>query len=254
VQEHDQHHRPNAYDKTKHLELGAEKIREYKQEWEQTVQECRLDNPNILAVISAYGDHTKIHSVRLVVQNTGGKIIYQRLYHLLTGTPVQWADAMVDEVAWLGRNVKLTLLDKPLEVEYCPCCSTSLSRTLDRNAAIHLTASDWKQESVGCIYINPTFPSLALTLFYKGELLYSAGLHKCEDRYLHFRSDKFEERTPIEKRPSVRTQATEIMRKVVDDWEPGRLFIGTGDPNKPTITNEFDLPHLWERKKRPLNS
>lgn len=229
VKEHDKHHRPKAYNQTKHLELGADKIREYKRDWEQTVKECKLKNPQILAVLNVYGDCENIHSVRLLIQNINSKIIYQRVYHLLTGTPDQWTDAIIDEVLWLGKNVKLTLIDKPLQVEYCPCCSTSLSNTLDRNTAIHLTASDWKQKSIASIYINPTFPSLALTLFYGDELLYKAHLHKCKDKHFHFLTEKFEERTPIKKNQSIRTQATEIMQNVADTWEPGKVFIGTGD-------------------------
>lgn len=248
VQEHDQHHRPNAYVKTKHLELGAHKINEYKREWEQTVEECKSDNPKIFAVVNVYGDYTNIHSVRLLVQNVDGKIIYQRIYHLLAGTPDQWTDSIVDEVVWLGKNVKLTLIDEPLQVEYCPRCSTSLPNTLDRNVAIQLTASDWKQKSIGSIYINPTFPSLALIISYGDEILYKAHIHKCKDRHLHFQSDKFEERTPIKKNPSIRTQATEIIQKVVDTWEPGRLLIGTGDPDNPAIIKEFNLPYIWEKK------
>ena len=249
VQEHDQHHRPNANVKTKHLELGADKIKEYKYEWEQTVEECKSDHPKILAVVNTYGDYANIHSVRLIVQKVDSKIIYQRIYHLLTGTPDQWADAILDEVMWLGKNVKLTLIDEPLQVEYCPCCSTSLSSTLDRNIATHLTASDWKQKSSGSIYINPAFPSLALLIFYGDELLYKAHLHKCKDKHLHFISDEFEERIPLKKNPSIRTQATGIMKKVMDAWEPGQFIIATGDHDKPTIIKEFNLPYIWGKKK-----
>ena len=80
------------------LMLIADKIRKYKQEWEQTVLECKSDNPTILAVLNVYGDYDNIHSVRLLIQNVNSKIIYQRIYHLLTGTPDQWTDAIVDEV------------------------------------------------------------------------------------------------------------------------------------------------------------
>ncbi len=246
VQEHDQHHRPNAYDKTKHLELGAEKIREYKNEWEKTVEECKSDNPKIIAVVNTYGSFESIHSVRLLIQKVDGKIIYERIYHLLAGTPEQWTDAIVDEVVWLGKKVKLVTIDKPLQVEYCPCCSKSLANILDKNVAIHLTASDWKQKAIGSIYINPTFPSLALTVSYNDENVFTAHLHKCNG-HLHFVCDNFEERTPIKRNPSIRTQATEIIKRIVNTWEPAHLFIGTGDPDNPTITNEFNLPDIWEK-------
>ena len=251
VKEHDQHHRPHSYAKTKHLELGADKLREFKCEWEQTVAECKSEFPNVIADVNCFGTDVSIHSVRLIVQNDK-KIIYERNYHLLTGTPDQWIDAIIDEVGWLGKNIKLAVVDEPVPIEYCPCCANSFSsnafsHVLDKNVVTRLTVGDWKENSIGTIYINPTFPSLALTVFYKDEVVFSASLHKC-GRYLHFVCDNYEERTPIKKSPSIRTQATEIMQKVVSIWETGRLLIGTGDHDSPTITNKFHLPKIWEKK------
>ena len=248
VKEHDQHHRPGAYTTVKHIELGKEKLKGFKEQWENTVNECKKENPQILAVINVYGTIESIHSVRLLVQNIEGKIIYERLYHLLTGSPEQWVDSILEEVIWLGKNVKLTVVDEPLQIEYCPCCNTSLPNIIDKNSAIHLTAGDWKEKSIATIYINPEEPSLALTVFYGDELLYKAHLHKCNKRSFHFLTEKFEERTPIKKFPSIRTQATEIVQKVIKSWEPGNIFIGTGDPEKPNIIGSFDLPKIWEKR------
>jgi hypothetical protein len=248
LKEHDQHHRPNAYDKTKHLELGADKILEFKREWEQTVVECKTDNPKILATLNIFGTEERVDSVRLVFQNINSKIIYQRDFYLLIGPPDQWIDNILEEVCWLSKKIKLSVINKPLEFEYCGCGSGALSTTIDRNAAIYVTANDWKEKSIVSIYINPTFPSIAFTLFYGNELLYTANLHKCTDGYFHFITDKFEERTPIKKKPSISTQAREIVQRVADTWTPGRIFIGTGNPDDPTITNEFNLPDIWEKK------
>lgn len=248
VQEHDHHHRPDSYDKSKHGDVPSDKIKELKIEWEQTVMECKTECPKILAVLNVYGSNEKVDSVRLLIQNIDMKVIYERDYYLLMGPPDQWIDNILDEVMWLGENVQLTIINKPLEIEYCNCGkgSTALSNVLDSNVATHLTASDWKNESVGSIYINPTTPSLALAVSYLNENIFSAHLHKCNG-YLHFVCDNFEERTPIKRNPSIRTQATEIIQKVVDTWEPGRLFIGTGDDNNPTITDKFNLPIIWEK-------
>ena len=246
VKEHDQHHRPNAYEKIKHLELGKEKIREFKREWELTVAECQTENPQVIAVVNAYGNFDNVHSVRFLLQNISGKIIYQRIYHLLTGTPDQWTDNIINEVTWLGKNVKLSTIDEPLEVEYCPCCSNSLANVFDENVMIHLTANDWKEKSIGAIYINPSVPSLALTISYKGNLIFSSHLHKCNG-FLHFSCDNFEERTPIKKHPSVRTQVTETVKKVTQPWELENILIGTGDPDTPTLISKFDLPLIWEK-------
>lgn len=246
VKEHDQHHRPHVYNKLHHLELGAEKIKAYKSEWEQTVSECKTENPKVVAVVNVYGSYENIHSVRFLLQNIEGKIIYQRIYHLLTGTPDQWIDNIIEEVSWLGKNVKLSIINEPLQVEYCPCCSVSLSNILDKNVVVHLTAKDWSEKSIASIYINPTNPSLALTISYDNKLIFSSHLHKCNN-YLHFRCDNFEERTPIKKNPSIRTQATEIIKKVITTWEPKMIFIGTGDPDNPVINNKFELPEIWEK-------
>jgi hypothetical protein len=252
VQEHDQHHRPGQYDKTKHLELGADKIRQYKQEWEWTVNECKSDNPKVLAVVNAFGDSDIIHSVKFVVQNLDGKIIYERLYHWHLGTHDDWSDWIKDELLWLGKNVKLNQIHRPLAIDLCPCCKKSLSTTIDKCAATRITAPDWKEKSVGKIYINPNFPSLALIIFYGDEILYKAHLHKCEGRHLHLVCDNLEERTLIKKKLSIRTQATEILQEVVDAWEPGRFLIATGNPDNPTLINEFILPNIWEKKRKSL--
>ncbi|MFI5151502.1 MAG: HNH endonuclease signature motif containing protein [Bacteroidia bacterium] len=250
VQEHDQHHRPDKYDNSKHIELGEDKIREYKREWEQTVEECKSDNPKILAVVNGYGDFAKVHSVKLLIQNVDGKIIYQRLYHQHFETMNEWTNHIMEEVNWLGKKVPLTLIDKPLDIELCPCCSNSLSDTLDKNIATRLTADDWQQKSIGTIYINPTFPIIELTIFYGDENIYEAHLHKCQGTHLHFHSDKFEERTPIKKKLGIRTQATILMQKVLDVWKPGQIFIATKDKKEPTIIYELNLPDIWEEKSK----
>ena len=51
----------------------------------------------------------------------------------------------------------------------------------------------------------------------------------------------------IRRSPSVRTQATRMVRKFIREWEPGRVFIGTGDPDTPHLIDEFLLPKVWER-------
>jgi hypothetical protein len=247
LKEHDQHHRPNAYDRAKHLELGEEKIKEFKREWELTVAECQSENPKVIAVVNMYGKIDNIHSIRFLLQNIESKIIYQRIYHLLTGKPDQWLDNISEEVAWLGKNVKLAPINSPLEIEYCPCCSESLANVLDENVMVHLTANDWKEKSIGAIYINPTNPSIALTISYYDELIFSAHLHK-HNGYLHFNSDNFEERTPIKKNPSIRTQATEIIKHVLKTWELENILVGTGDPDTPTLIKDFNLPSIWEKR------
>lgn len=245
VKEHDAHHRPQVYTEMNHIELGAEKILKYKLEWEAFVKEAQKEKPKALAVVNIYGTEESIHSMRLIFQTIESKIIVERLYHLLTGSPESWTDSAIDEVRWLGPNIPLVIVNKPLPIEYCSCCGESLSNVIDSNVAKKITASNWKQNSICSIYINPSQPSLAITLFYEKEILLTGWLHKCRDS-LHFICDNFEERVPIKKSPSVRTQATQILSKVLDEWYPARILIGTGNENDPEIIADLNLPRIWE--------
>ncbi len=245
VKEHDTYHRPQAYTETNHLELGAENILKYKRKWEAFVKEAQKEKPKVLAVVNVYGTEENIHSMRLIFQTTDSKIIFERVYHLLTGSPDSWIDSVIDEVRWLGTNIPVTIISKPLPVEYCSCCGNSLSNTIDSNVAKKITSSNWDQNSLCSIYINPTQPSLALTILYKKEILFTGWCHKC-GKYLHFICDNYEERVPIKKSHSVRHQATKILSRVIDDWHPAKILIGTGNENNPEIIDGLNLPRIWE--------
>jgi hypothetical protein len=246
VEDHDVHHRPKAYRKSKHTDLGADKIRAYKEEWEAFVADAKKDHPQSIAVINAYGTVDEIHSVRLIFQKVDGKIVLERHYHLLDGPIEKWIDSTLEEMNDLAPNLKLTVINEPLSIDYCPCCGNSVSNTLDWNIATKMTAPDWPMQSAGAVYINPNQASLAITIGYKNADIISAHLHKC-GKYLHFQTPKFEERVLIRRSPSVRTQATRIVRKFIREWSPGRVFIGTGDPDTPHLIDEFLLPRVWER-------
>ena len=247
VKEHDQHHRPKAYDDTKHLELGSDKIRAYKLDWENAVKECRSDNPQVLTVVCAFGTEKEISSAKFSLQNIDGKIIYERLYHRHFGDMNDWTDWIMDELMWLGRNVKLHLINQPQAIELCPCgCKNSLSTIIDKNVAIQSTAKDWKHKSIGTIYINPTYPSFTITIFYGETLLYTAHLHKCGRKYFNFHCDKFDEKISIKKNTRVKKQAETIMKTVMETWNPGLIFIGTGNPEKPKLIKKMKLPDIWE--------
>jgi hypothetical protein len=249
VKDHDVHHRPIAYTSPNHLELGAQRIKEFKESWEAFVAEAAKPNPAILAVVNIYGDYSEIHSARLILQWQSGKVEFERVYHLLSGPVEDWIDSILGEVTWLGKGVKLVVADGPLDVEYCPCCRASLSSTVDENLAKKITAVSWSSDSLCSIYVNPTTPSLAILIFLKQELLYRGHLHLCGD-YLHYQCDKYNERVPIRDRPSVRTQATRIVERIINEWEPGRILIGTGDPDNPDLISGLELPEHWEQLRR----
>jgi hypothetical protein len=127
--------------------------------------------------VNVYGNYSNIHSARLILQWENGVIELERIYHLLTTGPVEaWIDNILDEIRWLGNNIQIVIVDEPLEVEYCPCCQTSLSNTIDQNMAKKITSEFWGTDSIGSIYINPENPSLAITISLKSELLYSSTL------------------------------------------------------------------------------
>ena len=245
VKDHDAHHRPQVYTEMNHLELETEEILKYKLEWEAFVKEAQKESPKVLAVINIYGTEESIHTMVLIFQSIESKIIFERQYHLLTGPPESWIDSAIDEVRWLGSNIPLSVVDKPLPIEYCPCCGKSLANVIDSNVAKRITASNWEQKSICSIFINTSQPSLAIILLYEKEVLLTGSLHKC-GKYLHFICDNFEERVPIKKSPSVRTQATRILSKVLDEWHPAQILIGTGDEYDPEIIDNLNLPRIWE--------
>jgi hypothetical protein len=249
VKDHDAHHRPCAYSESNHLELGANRIQEYKESWEAFVTEASRPHPKILAVVNLYGAESEIHSMRLIFQWQSEKIEFERVYHLLTsGPPNKWIERAISEVLWLGKGIKIVTVDKPLEVQYCPVCSSSLSNTIDESYAKRLTDESWSTNSLCSIYVNPDQPSLAILIALKDEILYQGHLHRCGN-YLHYACDKYDERIPIAKKPSVRTQATRVVGRIVDEWQPRETLIGTGNHNMPSLISDLKLPHCWERPK-----
>lgn len=184
--------------------------------------------------------------MKIIFQWQNGKIEFERVYHLHDGPPESWIDRAIEEVKWLG-NIKMVLISGLLKVEYCPSCSLSTSSTVDENWAKKITADSWETDSMCTIYINPTQPSLAISIFLKDEILNKGHLHRCGD-YLHFACDKYEERTLIQRPPDVRTQAKRIVQKFIKEWEPAKLLIGTGDPDRPHLISDLKLPGFWERR------
>ncbi len=245
VKDHDAHHRPGAYT-SNHIELGADRILEFKKSWEAFVEEAAKPSPKILAVLNLYGTHSQIHSMRLILQWQNQKIEFERVYHLVaSGPPEQWIDGALSELEWLGKGIKLITLSEPLDIDYCPTCSSSLSNTIDENMAKKLTEESWESDSQCSIYVNPTFPSIAVLISLKGETIYQGHLHRC-GKHLHYTCSNYDEHVLIRKKPSVRTQATRMIARVLLEWEPSKIFIGTGDPDAPSLIDDLDLPLCWE--------
>jgi hypothetical protein len=243
VEEHDKHHRPQKYTKSSHLELSAECIKEKKLKWEQFVSEAKKEEPDIIAVVTAYGQEENIQGMKIVFQWTDGTIEFERTYHSLNSPMDIWIDKALEEINWLGKYIKLVLINEPLSIEYCNECNSTYSRTLDRGQALKVTKSDWSDKSIATIYFNPIFSSLAYSIFYDRELLYSASIHKCNTDYV-FSDGVCEERYFAYKNNN-KSQVIELLNKKLDDWECGRIIIGTGDEINPTIIDEYYFHEKW---------
>lgn len=220
-----------------------------KESWEAFVAEARGSKPGVLAVMSVYGTKELVHSMKLVFQWADGRIEFERTYHLQDGPPDTWVDLALEELAWLSKGIKLVFINEPLSVEHCTCCSRGLSRYLNEMQATPFMSESWANDSVCTIYLNPGKPSLALLVSLERDLIYQGCLHKCGSS-LHYMGEGHEERVSIRRWKSVRTQAKQIIRKVVAGWRPGKVIMGTGDPDHPIVIPKLVLPPCWEAGRR----
>ncbi|MCH3963027.1 MAG: hypothetical protein LKE46_02020 [Clostridium sp.] len=236
------------YESINHLELSTDELSKKKDSWENFVSEAKKEHPKVLALVTAYGTQESIVGMKIVFQWVDGKIEFERKYQLLDAPMDILLDKMIDEVVWIGKNIKLHLINKAVPIEYCPNCGEGvMSRILDKNMAIKETAPDWETESLCTIYINPQNPSLAYTIFYKGTVLYKAGIHKCGNN-LQFMDNKHEELYPLFKY-KIRTQVVRLLVDKLHDWNIQRAIVGTGNPDDPNIISILHLPNIWEGRK-----
>ncbi len=77
-----------------------------------------------------------------------GRLVFERVYHLLDAPPDKWVDWATAEMGWLDRGIKLVLLDQPVPVEHCPCCERGLTSTIPAGRARRLTSRTWGSSSV----------------------------------------------------------------------------------------------------------
>lgn len=248
VEDHDKHHRPNEYQKASHTELSAVELLSYKESWEHFVRDAQSDNPTVIAVINVFGDERHIHAAKILFQWPDEKIEYERVFHLLEGDFDYWTDEMISEVQSIGEKVKLILVNEPLPVEYCPCCGSAFSNTVKEAVAVKAADPDWDNHSIMSIYINPENPSLAISLGTPNKHFYSASLHLCQKRFIHFSSDYYDERIALRKNASARTQATKIVAKEIENWTSAHVIIATGEHDNPEPISDLVLPRIWEQR------
>lgn len=246
VNEHDAHHRPSKYPSLNHLDLSADSLRSYKKEWEAFVQECKKDEPQVLATINAFGDNENIVGMKIVFQWLDGHIVFERCYQQLDGDIEFWIDSALEEVSRLGSNIKVALINKPLPIEFCPDDKSSLSRTVDGPAARKVTANDWKEKSIATVYANPGRASLAIAIFYGNELIMQMHIHRCGNSivYTDYKGAKNFKARVI----NARKQVMILVQQLLEEWDVGMVFYGTGNPDNPTLTKNCILPKCWNRK------
>lgn len=251
VEDHDRHHRPSEYaPNPKHTELSASELLGFKTDWENFVAEASCLEPKVLATLSAYGTIELIHSLQLVMQWPDERIAMKQSYHLLDGDLDRLTDEVLADIASIGPNVRMAVINEPLAVEHCPCCGSGYSRTLKPAVVARLTDPDWATESSASIYINPDQPSLVILISLREEQLVQGHLHLCQSHYLHYRSEGIDDRVPVDRQASVRTQADRIVRTVLEQWKPAMIFIGTGNPERPQMIKNLTLPKCWEEYRR----
>ena len=249
IEDHDRHHRPKAYrSRVNHLELDAERILKYKMSWEKFVSACHVPGSPVLATVTMFGTKEEVHSTQVVYQWKDETIEHTHSFHLLEGGYEQWADDIVKEVESIGPHLIIAMIEEPQPVEHCPCCGTGFSHTTKTALLVKLTDKRWSTHSIMSIFINPEQPSLAMSLGFGEEHLYSGSLHVCQSKFLHYTCDYDEERIRLKKKPSIRTQATRMVEKIINKWSPAVLVIGTGNHDSPEIIEELNLPLCWERR------
>jgi len=226
-------------------------IAEHKESWEAFVIEARREAPTVVATLAAYGTEECIHSLQLVMQWPDERIEYKRSFHLLDANPDRLTDEIIAEVQAIGPHVQLISLSEPLPIEHCPCCGTGYSRTIKPALVARLTDPTWQTDSICSIYINPTQPSLAISVALRDQHLFSGSLHLCQGKFLHYANDYYDERVSLRDSPSVRSQASAIVRSVVKEWAPANLLIGTGSHDSPSLIENLDLPRCWEKRANP---
>jgi hypothetical protein len=176
------------------------------------------------------------------------RIEFVRAYHLRDGTLDQLTDDLFRELAEIGPHIKLALIDGPQAVEHCSCCGHGVSHTMKPAVVARLTNPDWQTKSICSIFINPIQPSLALVFSLADQELFAGSLHVCNGQFLHYASEGIDEQVEIRSKVGVRTQATRVVDRLLKEWAPAQIFIGTGDEDAPTMLQSLQLPKVWERR------
>lgn len=241
---HDQYHRPDKYRGTK---LDDATIINAKKHWEETVANCKTDNPQIFGLVCAFGTSKPPHTLRIAfLTYSPTKVVYERIFHITDHPFETWSDVIEEEKNWMGKNVKLVYYPNSLPVKHSAVEKKQLLPLFIMNKinGTILTATDWRDQSVANVYISPTQASITLIIYYRRDQIFRAHLHRCVN-CLHYRNGNAVEQHKIDEN-NIKTQAIKIISDTIGQYIPGRIFFLTGSPDKPNLINHFHLPQIWE--------
>lgn len=83
-------------------------------------------------------------------------------------------------------------------------------------------------------------------MYFRNDIVVQSSLHLCQGKFLHFHNDWIDDRVPVKPKPSVRTQASQIINHFLDEWDPAIVRVGTGGPDDPELIADLLLPGCWE--------
>ncbi|TXI93671.1 MAG: HNH endonuclease [Neisseriales bacterium] len=251
VKEHDKHHRPSQYrDNLNHIELTSERIKQNKDSWENFVLESKKPQPQILAVVNAFGTSENVTTIRLIFQWTNiEKIEFQKDFHHVDIPFKEIPDLILSEIQRFGENIQLIIFDQIETIEHCKNRHGALSRIVNLNYATRIISPDWQNKARCNIFINPIRPSLAICIFFESEKdpIYSVSIHKCgNDFHIHDELNDIKVPFLLNK---IRTQLTNLVNSIIfEEWNinPLNILIATGKHDNPTIIDKLYFPKIWE--------
>jgi hypothetical protein len=92
---------------------------------------------------------------------------------------------------------------------------------------------------------NSSDKSMMTTITEADEEVMRIGLHRCGNkiRYTDYKGTK----SAQAKKFNVRKQVNSYVQQILEKWDVGMVFYGTGNPDKPMLTEKCTLPFCWEK-------
>ena len=124
--DHDANHRPKSYTKFKHLDLGPEKIKEEKIKWERFAEALKKSRPDVVGVITLYGNEIEYHSATAIIQWITGEVICNKTFTFHDGPFVKLFEKAIEYIKGFSEKIQWAYFEKPFEIQYCPHCGPDI--------------------------------------------------------------------------------------------------------------------------------